>query len=152
MNGFRPLRKNFATTSYPFRIRTSEKFTSKNFRCFDPKTAKFSVVLMRNGSVEVEIRAFSQSIIKRDRRDQAPAAPECVTLAFLTLLCGDCDLSVLSTRVKKSVWRWLVEGDELDGSKSSGRTEEAIFRSRPYVLESIDSNNPLVPLSKMSRR
>ena len=62
MNGFRPLRKNFATTSYPFRIKTSEKFTSKNFRCFDPKAAKFSVVFMRKGSAEVIIRAFSQSI------------------------------------------------------------------------------------------
>ena len=61
MNGFRPLRKNFATTSYPFRIKTSEKFISKNFRCFDPKAAKFSVVFMRKGSAEVKIRAFSQS-------------------------------------------------------------------------------------------
>ena len=52
----------YATTSNPFRIKTSEKITSKNFRCFDPKAAKFSVVFMRNGSVEVIIRAFSQSI------------------------------------------------------------------------------------------
>ena len=36
--------------------------TSKNFRCFDPKAAKFSVFFMRNGSVEVIIRAISQSI------------------------------------------------------------------------------------------
>ena len=57
------LRDPFVTTSNPFRIKTSEKFTSKNFRCFDPKAAKFSVVFMRNGSVEVIIRAFSQSII-----------------------------------------------------------------------------------------
>ena len=50
-------------------------------------------------------------------------------LAFLTFLCSD--LSVLSTRVKTRNLRdgdYLVEGDELDGSKSSGRTEQAIFR------------------------
>ena len=53
-----PLRNDFESVSN----QNIGKFTSKNFRCFDPKAAKFSVVFMRKGSAEVIIRAFSQSI------------------------------------------------------------------------------------------